>query len=157
MEEYSIAAQVWKLSSCDMCELARNSVLMSGFPHKVSITIRIPGNVLIYKMFCCSIMNVLTSSCVTYLSILYPVNSISHINVNQRANTTSVIQLYFYVNVIQSKQYWLGPNYTKEGVAGNDITRTNVPDIRVAYRYETLVDELSNIFKVAEKPELVLF
>lgn len=37
MEEYSIAAQVWKLSSCDMCELARNSVLMSGFSHKVSI------------------------------------------------------------------------------------------------------------------------
>ncbi|MEE6528578.1 hypothetical protein FKM82_031068, partial [Ascaphus truei] len=34
MEEYSIATQVWKLSSCDMCELARNSVLMSGFPHK---------------------------------------------------------------------------------------------------------------------------
>jgi AMP deaminase len=49
------------------------------------------------------------------------------------------------------KQYWLGPNYTKEGVAGNDITRTNVPDIRVAYRYETLVDELSNIFKAVEK------
>ena len=37
MEEYSIATQVWKLSSCDMCELARNSVLMSGFSHKVSI------------------------------------------------------------------------------------------------------------------------
>jgi len=35
MEEYSIAAQVWKLSSCDMCELARNSVTMSGFPHSV--------------------------------------------------------------------------------------------------------------------------
>ena len=35
MEEYSIAAQVWKLSGVDMCELARNSVLMSGFPHKV--------------------------------------------------------------------------------------------------------------------------
>jgi len=83
MEEYSIAAQVWKLSSCDMCELARNSVLMSGFPHKM-------------------------------------------------------------------KQYWLGPNYTKEGVAGNDITRTNVPDIRVGYRSETLVDELSNIFKVVQ-------
>ncbi|XP_050306373.1 AMP deaminase 2 isoform X2 [Anthonomus grandis grandis] len=80
MEEYSIAAQVWKLSSCDMCELARNSVLMSGFQHK-------------------------------------------------------------------TKQYWLGPNYTKEGVAGNDIARTNVPDIRVAFRYETLIDELSNIFK----------
>lgn len=36
MEEYSIATQVWKLSSCDMCELARNSVLMSGFSHKVN-------------------------------------------------------------------------------------------------------------------------
>lgn len=35
MEEYSIAAQVWKLSSVDMCELARNSVTMSGFPHRV--------------------------------------------------------------------------------------------------------------------------
>lgn len=35
MEEYSIAAQVWKLSTCDMSELARNSVLMSGFPHRV--------------------------------------------------------------------------------------------------------------------------
>uniref|UniRef100_A0A8D8X5P7 AMP deaminase n=1 Tax=Cacopsylla melanoneura TaxID=428564 RepID=A0A8D8X5P7_9HEMI len=81
MEEYSIAAQVWKLSSCDMCELARNSVLMSGFPHGM-------------------------------------------------------------------KQYWLGPNYTKEGVAGNDISRTNVPDIRVAFRHETLIDELSNIFRV---------
>jgi len=35
MEEYSIAAQVWKLTSVDMCELARNSVIMSGFPHTV--------------------------------------------------------------------------------------------------------------------------
>lgn len=87
MEEYSIAAQVWKLSSCDMCELTRNSVLMSGFTHKI-------------------------------------------------------------------KQNWLGPNYTKEGVAGNDISRTNVPDIRVAFRYETLVDELSNIFKVVEREAL---
>ncbi|XP_058815300.1 AMP deaminase 2 isoform X3 [Topomyia yanbarensis] len=89
MEEYSIAAQVWKLSSCDMCELARNSVLMSGFPHKM-------------------------------------------------------------------KQHWLGPNYTREGVAGNDITRTNMPDIRVAFRHESLVDELSNIFKVHSELALEL-
>ncbi|KAK7578161.1 hypothetical protein V9T40_010366 [Parthenolecanium corni] len=86
MEEYSIAAQVWKLSSCDMCELARYSVLMSGFPHRY-------------------------------------------------------------------KQHWLGPNYTKEGVAGNDITRTNVPDIRIAFRYETLIEELSNIFKAVDRVE----
>lgn len=89
MEEYSIAAQVWKLSSCDMCELARNSVLMSGFPHKM-------------------------------------------------------------------KQHWLGPNYTREGVAGNDITRTNVPDIRVSFRYESLLDELSNIFKVNNERTLAM-
>ncbi|GAB6026355.1 AMP deaminase 2 [Chamberlinius hualienensis] len=82
MEEYSIAAQVWKLSSCDMCELARNSVTMSGFPHKV-------------------------------------------------------------------KMHWLGPNYTRDGVAGNDIARTNVPNIRVSYRYETMQHELSTIFDAA--------
>jgi len=80
MEEYSIAAQVWKLSSCDMCELARNSVTQGGFAREV-------------------------------------------------------------------KDYWLGPNHRREGVAGNDITRTNVPDIRISYRYETLIEELSNIFK----------
>lgn len=40
MEEYSIAAQVWKLSSVDMCELARNSILMSGFSDEVKIQIK---------------------------------------------------------------------------------------------------------------------
>ncbi|CAF0860039.1 unnamed protein product [Didymodactylos carnosus] len=75
MEEYSIAAQVWKLSSVDMCELARNSVLMSGFSDEV-------------------------------------------------------------------KQYWLGLNYMLPGIAGNDIRRTNVPSIRIAYRYEALCEEL---------------
>lgn len=33
VEEYSVAAQVWKLSSCDLCEIARNSVYQSGFSH----------------------------------------------------------------------------------------------------------------------------
>ncbi|KAJ6659454.1 hypothetical protein lerEdw1_018688 [Lerista edwardsae] len=87
MEEYSIATQVWKLSSCDMCELARNSVLMSGFSHKV-------------------------------------------------------------------KSYWLGPNYLKEGPEGNDIRRTNVPDIRVAYRQETLCQELTLITQAVQTEEL---
>ena len=31
VEEYSVAAQVWKLSSTDLCEIARNSVLQSGY------------------------------------------------------------------------------------------------------------------------------
>ncbi|XP_053173169.1 AMP deaminase 2 [Scomber japonicus] len=87
MEEYSIAAQVWKLSSCDMCELARNSVLMSGFSHKV-------------------------------------------------------------------KSNWLGPHYIKEGQESNDIRRTNVPDIRVAYRYETMCEELNLITQAIRTDEL---
>nr|XP_010920819.1 probable AMP deaminase [Elaeis guineensis] len=33
VEEYSIAASLWKLSACDLCEIARNSVLQSGFSH----------------------------------------------------------------------------------------------------------------------------
>jgi AMP deaminase len=32
MEEYSLAKQFFRLSSADLCELARNSVLQSGFP-----------------------------------------------------------------------------------------------------------------------------
>uniref|UniRef100_UPI00358DE4A0 AMP deaminase 2 n=1 Tax=Myxine glutinosa TaxID=7769 RepID=UPI00358DE4A0 len=83
MEEYSIAAQVWKLSSCDMCELARNSVLMSGFPS-------------------------------------------------------------------ETKRHWLGPHYQKEGPEGNDIRQTNVPNIRVAFRHETLCQELFLILKGAQ-------
>ncbi|XP_045600064.1 AMP deaminase 2 isoform X1 [Procambarus clarkii] len=86
MEEYSIATQVWKLSQTDMCELARNSVIMSGFDHEI-------------------------------------------------------------------KQFWIGPNFTREGVAGNDIKRTNVPNIRVAYRHETLLDELINIFQYPRDKE----
>ncbi|XP_029292117.1 AMP deaminase 2 isoform X2 [Cottoperca gobio] len=87
MEEYSIAAQVWKLSSCDMCELARNSVLMSGFSQRV-------------------------------------------------------------------KRSWLGPHHIKEGQEGNDIRRTNVPDIRVAYRYETMCEELNLITQAIRTDEL---
>ena len=34
MEEYSVAAQVWKLTATDLCEIARNSVIHSGFPHQ---------------------------------------------------------------------------------------------------------------------------
>ncbi|EFN59016.1 hypothetical protein CHLNCDRAFT_137692 [Chlorella variabilis] len=37
VEEYSVAAQVWKLSATDLCEVARNSVLHSGFPHQVKM------------------------------------------------------------------------------------------------------------------------
>ena len=56
----------------------------------------------------------------------------------------------FTIHFLQVKQHWLGPNYTRNGTGGNDVTRTNVPDIRVAYRHETMVEELNNIFKSME-------
>ncbi|XP_078500514.1 AMP deaminase 1-like [Lissotriton helveticus] len=34
MEEYAIAAQVFSLNTCDMCEIARNSVLQSALSHE---------------------------------------------------------------------------------------------------------------------------
>lgn len=42
MEEYAIAAQVWKLSTCDLCEIARNSVLQSGLSHQVPLVLSTP-------------------------------------------------------------------------------------------------------------------
>ncbi|CAJ1378715.1 unnamed protein product [Effrenium voratum] len=35
MEEYSIAKQIWHFTSVDLCEIARNSVLQSGFPDEI--------------------------------------------------------------------------------------------------------------------------
>lgn len=34
LEEYAVASQFWKLSPCDVSEIARNSVTQSGFSHK---------------------------------------------------------------------------------------------------------------------------
>ncbi|KAI3654442.1 hypothetical protein MP228_001161 [Amoeboaphelidium protococcarum] len=79
IEEYSVAAQIWKFSAVDMCELARNSVLHSGWENK-------------------------------------------------------------------AKCKWLGDNYAKDGVEGNDIHKTNVPNIRVEYRHQTLMEERQFIF-----------
>lgn len=50
--------------------------------------------------------------------------------------------LYAWSPRPQTKSYWLGPGYNHEGPESNDIRRTNVPDIRVAYRHETLNEEL---------------
>lgn len=55
---------------------------------------------------------------------------------------------------LQVKSHWLGPNYTKEGPEGNDIRRTNVPDIRVGYRHETLCQELALITQAIQSETL---
>ncbi|XP_061656584.1 AMP deaminase 1 [Syngnathoides biaculeatus] len=85
MEEYAIAAQVFKLSTCDMCEISRNSVLQSAMSD-------------------------------------------------------------------EEKSHFLGQNYLKEGPEGNDIRKTNVAQIRMAYRYETICYEF-NLIKEGLKAE----
>lgn len=59
-----------------------------------------------------------------------------------------------YPLTLQVKSHWLGPNYTKEGPEGNDIRRTNVPDIRVSYRHETLCQELALITQAVQSEML---
>ncbi|GEQ68032.1 hypothetical protein JCM33374_g1698 [Metschnikowia sp. JCM 33374] len=75
IEEYSVAAQIYKLSGVDMCELAKNSVQQSGWEWEI-------------------------------------------------------------------KKHWLGKKFMLPGVEGNDMEKTNVPDMRVGYRDETLRSEL---------------
>src|SRR5690242_16752130 len=99
MEEFSIAAQVWKLSACDMCELARNSVLMSGFPHKVNFKLALSRRALVK---------------VTFLNRLYPIYTLKESLIASSSSS-------------QVRQHWVGSNYMCEGVAGNDIEKTNLP------------------------------
>ncbi|KAL4073213.1 hypothetical protein V8B97DRAFT_1869206 [Scleroderma yunnanense] len=75
LEEYSVAAHIYKLPQSSLAELARNSVIQSGFEMEV-------------------------------------------------------------------KRHWLGQEWYLPGAAGNDIHKTNVPNIRLAYRHQTLVEEL---------------
>ncbi|KAG0372651.1 AMP deaminase [Mortierella sp. AD032] len=76
IEEYSVAAQIWKLSGADMSEISRNSVAHSGFENRI-------------------------------------------------------------------KKHWIGKKWYLPGIPGNDMAKTNVPNIRVAFRYETLLEELN--------------
>ncbi|KAI5306001.1 hypothetical protein KEM56_002574 [Ascosphaera pollenicola] len=82
IEEYSVAAQIYKFSAVDMCELAKNSVQQSGFE-------------------------------------------------------------------MQLKHHWLGKNCHIRGPDGNNVAKTNVPDIREAFRYETWMGEVSLIERYA--------
>lgn len=52
----------------------------------------------------------------------------------------------------QEKIHFLGSDYQKEGPEGNDIRKTNVAQIRMAYRFETLCYEL-NLIKEGLKVE----
>ncbi|KAI8528464.1 hypothetical protein RHMOL_Rhmol12G0150200 [Rhododendron molle] len=91
VEEYSVAAKVWKLTSCDLCEIARNSVYQSGFSHA-------------------------------------------------------------------AKLHWLGSKYFKSGPEGNDIHQSNVPDLRISFRYDTWKEEMQYVYSgMARLPEEIDF
>lgn len=47
--------------------------------------------------------------------------------------------------MLQEKTHFLGKDYLKEGPEGNDIRKTNLAQIRMAYRCETLCYELNLI------------
>lgn len=79
VEEYSNAAQVWKLSACDLCEIARNSVYQSGFSD-------------------------------------------------------------------MAKLHWLGNKCFKRGPEGNDIHKTNIPQMRISFRHETWKEEMQYVY-----------
>ncbi|KAJ1547995.1 AMP deaminase, partial [Cladochytrium tenue] len=79
IEEYSVAAQIWKLSSTDMCEIARNSVLQSGW---------------------------------------------EMVEFRTHAARFRLVQLNFFLS----------------------IHKTNVPNIRLSYRYQTMMEERFMIF-----------
>lgn len=54
--------------------------------------------------------------------------------------------------LLQEKLHFLGQDYLKEGPEGNDIRKTNVAQIRMAYRFETMCYEL-NLIKEGLKTE----
>ena len=83
IEEYSVAAQIYKLSAVDMCELAKHSVDQCGFE-------------------------------------------------------------------LSLKQRWLGRYCYLPGVLGNDVAKCNVPDVREAFRHETMRAEHSFIAKYTQ-------
>lgn len=55
------------------------------------------------------------------------------------------------MNDVQVKSFWLGKQFKEEGVQGNDVTRTNVPNIRVAFRFEALTTELNLLLRMTLK------
>lgn len=68
---------------------------------------------------------------------------------------SKIVSFYTHSSPLhQVKSSWLGPNYIKEGQEGNDIRRTNVPDIRVAFRCETMCEELNLITQAIRTDEL---
>lgn len=53
----------------------------------------------------------------------------------------------------QVKKHWVGAHYWRPGPEGNDIHKTNVPNLRMRFRYDTLHQELDMVLKGAQAHE----
>ncbi|KTF95439.1 hypothetical protein cypCar_00006085 [Cyprinus carpio] len=73
-----------------------------------------------------------TKACVCRSPLMIPCSS-----------TTPSTTLKPLCHFLQEKKHFPVVNYLKDGPEGNDIRRTNVPQIRMAYRHKTLCNELS--------------
>ena len=105
VEEYSVAAQVWKLSAADLCEIARNSVLNSGFPREAK------------KHWISEKIFKLSSSS------------------NRLATSTAAPK--------SGEDEEEKEEELLHALEANDIEKTNVPDLRVQFRYDVLEAEKS--------------
>lgn len=50
---------------------------------------------------------------------------------------------------MQVKRHWLGDDWYLPGVEGNLIHKTNVPNLRVEYRHNTLMEERAMVSYLA--------
>ena len=148
VEEYSVAAQVWKLTATDLCEIARNSVVHSGFPHQVDNSF----SILFY--------------CTRALPSDHHDKSCPRLRIssnNQKLSTPHLfgISLQRIQRCLsdtglwaQVKMHWVHQTYWKGGPDGNDIHKTNVPNLRMRFRYDALITEQGLVFDGAESHRL---
>lgn len=57
----------------------------------------------------------------------------------------SCIQSGFEMEI---KRHWLGHDWYLPGAEGNIVEKTNVPNVRVAFRYNTLMEERTMVSQV---------
>ena len=57
------------------------------------------------------------------------------------------------LGVMQIKMHWVCANYWKSGPDGNDIHKTNVPNLRMRFRYDCHTEELNLVMSGAAAHE----
>ena len=60
---------------------------------------------------------------------------------------------YYATVSMQIKMHWVCKNYWKPGPDGNDIHKTNVPNLRMRFRYDCHSEELNLVMSGAAAHE----